>query len=175
MTKHSKPKRHKHYRAKPVYGIPPILLRTENAEDQVKNLERASRDALLKFHFGTADEKEFSMLLRALVVIHRLTNAFEEEAELREPITKAIVALLEMQILWERGEGFDSDRLALIEDSFEPGIEVLKKSTIFDTLEALSYFDSNYQEVMGNLRRYVRQGLDEGDESLAEVARKGAL
>lgn len=53
MTKHSKPKRHKHYRAKPVYGIPPILLRTENAEDQVKNLERASRDALLKFHFGT--------------------------------------------------------------------------------------------------------------------------
>ena len=115
------------------------------------------------------------MILRALVVIHRLTNAFEEEAELREPITKAIVALLEMQILWERGEGFDSDRLALIEDAFEPGIEVLKKSTIFDTLEALSYFDSNYQEVMGNLRRYVRQGLDEGDESLAEVARKGAL
>lgn len=113
MTKHSKPKRHKHYRAKPVYGIPPILLRTENAEDQVKNLERASRDALLKFHFGTADEEEFSM--------------------------------------------------------------ILKKSTIFDTLEALSYFDSNYQEVMGNLRRYVRQGLDEGDESLAEVARKGAL
>ena len=100
MTKHSKPKRHKHYRAKPVYGIPPILLRTENAEDQVKNLERASRDALLKFHFGTADEEEFSMILRALVVIHRLTNAFEEEAELREPITKAIVALLEMQMLW---------------------------------------------------------------------------